>query len=102
MPFEGNHVNDIGLETVDGPVCKFDVKLDPSAVEGKMIMKSPEEIFKGGVEFFKMHTNGDEKLSERLCRKNMNHLPYWAAHHFVMLDGEQASNEEYHSVLAKL
>ncbi len=94
MPFEGNHANDIALETADGPVCIHDVK------DGKM--KTPEEIFDGGVEFFMMYTNKDKPLAERLCRKNMNYLPYWHAHHFAMLDGEEATNEEYHSVLAKL
>ena len=94
MPFEGNHEGDIGMTIAEGPVCVHDCE------NGKL--KSPEGIFDGGVAFFAMYTNGDKALAERLCRKNMNYLPYWTAHHFAELDGEQVTNEEYHTILAKL
>lgn len=56
MPLEGNHANDIGLETADGLVCKFDT------ADGKI--KSPEKIFEGGVAFFtETVTKGDRNLA---------------------------------------
>lgn len=76
MPSEGNHANDITLETVDGPVCIYDTK------DG--MMKSPSEIFAGGVEFFALHTEtGDRDLATRLVHKNTKSLPYWQAHPFT-------------------
>jgi len=95
MPFEGSHENDIGLETANGPICIHDVK------DGRM--KSPEEIFNGGVEFYATAiTNGNKDLAVRLTRRNMKTLPYWQSHHFDMLDGEEATDEEYASSMAKL
>jgi hypothetical protein len=94
MPFEGSHVNDVGLETADGTVCKFDV------ADGKM--KDSSEIFQGGVEFFSKYTGGDRGLAERVTRTNMKSLPYWVKHHFADLDGPAATNEEFGAVMAKL
>jgi hypothetical protein len=95
MPFVGDHANDIGLETADGPVCKFDV------AEGKM--KSPEEIFEGGVQYFtKSVADGDRDLAERITRKNMKSLSYWQAHPFEMLNGEEATDEEFGTAMTKL
>ncbi len=95
MPLEGNHVNDIGLETAEGPVCVYDVK------DGQV--KSAEDIFEGGVLFFlDAAAGGDRALAERLTRKNMSTLPYWQAHPFAELDGEMASDEEFATCMAKL
>ncbi len=95
MPFVGNHVNDIGLETPDGPVCKFD------AQDGKL--KSPKEIFDGGVIFFADEvTQGDNKLAEKLTRKNMKSLIYWQHHPFAELEGREATDEEFADAMAKL
>lgn len=95
MPFEGNHANDIGLETPDGSVCKFDSK------SGQI--KSSEEIFKGGVEFFlRTVAGGDRNLAERLTRTNMRHLPYWQVRPFAELDGAQATPEEFQAAMAKI
>lgn len=95
MPFEGEHANDIGLETADGSICKFDVE------EGKM--KSPEMIFEGGVEFFAdAVADGDRGLAARLTRKNMNALPYWQARPFSELEGAIASDEEFGAAMEKL
>ena len=95
MPFEGGHTNDIGLETVDGPVCIFD------STDGKI--KSGEEIFKGGVEFFlDAVAEGDLDLAQRLTRKNMNRLPYWQTHLFDGLNGPQTTDEEFQTAMAKL
>ena len=95
MPFEGNHANDVGMETEWGPVCKFDSE------NGQM--KSPEQIFAGGIHFFMLQAApGDRNLAERLTRSNMKRLPYWQEHHFVMLEGEEATREEFASALTKI
>ena len=95
MPLEGNHAGDVGLETADGPVCKFDVK------DG--VVKSAKEIFEGGVEWFAgAVAGGDRALAARLTRKNMNNLPYWKAHHDAVLEGDQATDAEYGAAMAKL
>lgn len=95
MPLEGEHAGDVGLETPEGLVCKFDV------VDGAV--KSPEDIFEGGVQFFMgAVADGDRVLAERLTRKNMSTLPHWQANHFALLDGEQSSGEEFGAAMAKL
>lgn len=95
MPFENSHINDIGLETADGPVCVYDVK------DGAI--KSAEEIFEGGVQFFMGEGTADDRaLAESVTRKNMKSLPYWLAHPFDLLNGEEATDEEFGMVMAKL
>lgn len=95
MPLEGEHAGDIGFESPDGPVCKFD------SVDGKI--KGAEEIFEGGVLFFLDEVaGGDRALAERLTRKNMSVLPYWQAHPFAELDGIMSSDEEFGAAMAKL
>ncbi len=95
MPLVGAHANDIGLTLTEGPVCKFDSE------NGKV--KTGEEIFQGGVEYFKESVaGGDRALAERITRKNMKSLPYWHAHHFSELDGAEASDEEFGAAMAKL
>ena len=95
MPLVGAHASDIGMETPEGLVCKFDVE------DGKI--KSPEKIFEGGVNFFVgTATGGDRELASRLTRKNMKALPYWQARPFAQLDGPEATDEEFHTALAKL
>lgn len=65
-------------------------------------VKSGEEIFEGGVRFF-MDAIGEDRLSaERITRKNMKMQPYWILHPFPALDGEVASDEEFHETLKRL
>lgn len=95
MPFTGNHAGDIGLETPEGPVCKFD------SAEGKI--KSGEEIFEGGVAFFAEEvTGGDREMAEKLTRRNMKGLAYWQAHPFAQLEGPMASFAEFGEAMSKL
>lgn len=95
MPFEGDHADDIGLMTDDGPICKFDIE--------NGVMKSPEAIYEGGVVFFaEAAADGDRALAERLTRKNMKSLAYWQAHPFDLLNGEEATDEEFMTAMAKL
>jgi len=95
MPLVGNHAKDIGLETPEGTVCVYDV------VDGKI--KSGEDIFKGGVEFFTAEaTGGDRALAERLTRKNMKALSYWQKHPFAGLNGPEATDQEFGAAMSKL
>lgn len=95
MPLEGDHAGDVGIETADGFVCKFDI------VDGAI--KPAEEIFEGGVQFFMGSvTDGDRALAERLTRKNMAALPHWQANWFALLDGDQATNAEFDAAMMKL
>lgn len=95
MPFEGNHANDIGLETADGEVCVYDSE--------NGAIKSAEKIFEGGGEFFYgAAANGDRELAARLTRTNMKSLPYWQEHPFAALDGEEATQEEFAAAMARL
>lgn len=95
MPFVGDHEGDVGLETAEGTVCKFDIE--------NGTVKSSRDIFQGGVEFFAHAvTDGDRTLAERLTRTNMKALPHWQAHPFAELDGPQATEEEFGAAMAKL
>ena len=95
MPFEGAHANDIGLETAEGPVCKFDSQ------DGKI--KNAEDIFEGGIQFFMFKaTDGDRDLAERLTRKNMKSLTHWQKNPFALLDGPEATDAEFGAAMAKL
>lgn len=95
MPLEGAHAGDIGLETDEGTVCRFDVKAG--------VIKSPQDIFQGGVQFFlDAVADGDQALAERLTRKNMKSLDYWKQRPFGELDGPQATEEEFGAAMAKL
>ena len=95
MLFVGAHEKDIGLETVDGPVCIHDVN------DGKI--KPGMEIFEGGVQFFMAEVaDGVRDLAERLTRKNMKALPYWQHHPFAELDGSVATDEEFGMAMARL
>ncbi len=95
MPFEGNHIHDIGLELPEGPVCKFDSE------NGNV--KSGGEIFQGGVVFFAdAVADGDRDLAARITRRNMKSLPHWQAHPFEELAGAEATDDEFQTAMAKL
>ena len=94
MPFEGEHKEMIGLQTMYGPVCTFDSIGDK--------IKTGEEIFDGGVQFFlSTVAGGDLELAQRLTRKNMNSLPYWQEHLFDGLNGPEATDEEFQEAMMK-
>ncbi len=95
MPLEGNHAGDFAFEAPEGPVCVYDSK------DG--VIKSIEEVFGGGVNFFSQTTTGgDRALAERLTRRNMKTLPYWQEHPGPVLDGPTATDEEHADAMAKL
>lgn len=95
MPLEGDHATDFGMDTPEGPVCRFD------SADGKV--KDGAEIFAGGVQFFlSAAAGGDSALAERLTRKNMKSLAYWQHRPFAELDGPGATDEEFGEAVAKL
>jgi hypothetical protein len=75
--------------------CLYCVKEDGS-------VKSCEEIFQGGVDFFIQTINDDRVLAEKITRKNMLSLPYWQGKDCPCLNGAIATDEEFQEALAKL
>jgi hypothetical protein len=65
-------------------------------------VKSCEEIFEGGVQFFMNQLGADQQMAEKITRKNMNAQPYWQGKNCEILKGDMATNEEFAEVLKKL
>ena len=65
-------------------------------------VKTCEEIFEGGVEFFLGAIGGERTMAEKLVRKNMNQLPYWQNKNCEILKGEEATDEEFQDAMGKL
>ena len=87
---------DIGAKTADGSAC-----IHCSNPDGTI--KSCEEVFEGGVQFFMDSIPGTERaLAERLTRKNMNNLPYWQKNGTDILQGEEATDEEFQEMMGRM
>lgn len=94
MPLE--NIEDIGTETSEGIFCKYCINEDKS-------VKTCEEIFDGGINFFLATLTGlDKSLAERAVRKNMNLLPYWKGKDNECLKGDEATDEEFQKIISKL
>jgi hypothetical protein len=65
-------------------------------------VKSVEEIFEGGVQFFMNSIESDRSMAERITRKNMLSLLYWQENNSDVLKGEVATDQEFSEVLKKL
>ncbi|HPN67253.1 MAG TPA: zinc ribbon domain-containing protein [bacterium] len=65
-------------------------------------VKSCEEIFEGGVHYFMSQIGDDRVLAEKITRKNMNMQSYWQGKDCPILQGEQATDEEFAEVMKKL
>lgn len=65
-------------------------------------IKSCEEIFEGGVQFFMSQIGEDRQMAEKATRKNMNMQPYWQGKDCEILQGETATEEEFAEVMKKL
>jgi hypothetical protein len=65
-------------------------------------VKSCDEIFEGGVEFFVSQIGGDRSMAEKITRKNMKKQPYWQDKNCEILEGEEATDEEFAEALKKL
>jgi hypothetical protein len=65
-------------------------------------VKSCEEIFAGGVEFFLGAIGGERAAAERITRKNMLMQPYWQGKDCAVLQGETATDEEFAEAMGGL
>lgn len=86
---------DFALGDENSSFCLYCVNPDGS-------LKTCEEIFKGGVEFFLGALGGDREMAEKITRKNMLSLPSWQGKDCEVLKGELASDEEFAAAMAKL
>jgi hypothetical protein len=90
-----NKKEDFALENENSKFCLYCVNPDGS-------MKSCEEIFEAGVQFFISILGGGRKLAEKATRKNMNMQSYWQDKEYSILKGEIATDEEFSEILKKL
>ena len=90
-----NKQEEIGAETEKGLLCIH-------CVDENGNIKSCQEIFDGGVEFFMTIPGTDKDLAEKITRKNMNMQPYWQGSDESCLRGEKATDEEFQNTLSKL
>jgi len=65
-------------------------------------IKSCDEIFQGGVQFFMQETGASMAHAERITRKNMRSLPYWKNKKNACLEGPVATDAEFQEALQKL
>ena len=65
-------------------------------------VKACKEIFEGGVNFFLAQTNGDSAFAEKITRKSMNMQPYWKGREEIILQGPEATDEEFREILSNL
>lgn len=66
-------------------------------------LKSCQEIFDGGVQFFlSVLPDMPKDFAEKIVRKNMNFLPYWKTNFDACLNGPEASEQEFKDVLKRL
>lgn len=94
MPLESDTV--IGVETDKEAFCIHCVTEDKK-------VKSCEEIFEGGVQFFmSLDVTMTRNFAEKNVRKNMKNLAHWENSDSPCLSGEVATDEEFNQILAKL
>jgi hypothetical protein len=66
-------------------------------------VKSCEDIFNGGVDFFlNTFPDLDKNMAERVTRKNMKSISYWQNHDSVCLKGDVATDAEFQAILLRL
>ena len=93
MPLEKPEDHALGDEK--SPFCLY-------CVDEKGNVKTCEEIFEGGVEFFMGVFQGTRDQAEKLVRKNMQFLPYWQDKDEEILHGEIATDEEFAELMKRL
>lgn len=86
---------DFALGDENSQFCLYCVNPDGS-------VKSCEEIFEGGVQFFMSKLGSDRKLAEKINRKNMNMQSYWQGKDCAILKGEMATDEEFAEMMKKM
>ncbi|MBU4269822.1 AraC family transcriptional regulator [Candidatus Dependentiae bacterium] len=90
-----NKKEDFALKNETSIFCLYCVNPDGS-------VKSCEEIFDGGVQFFMSQLGSDRKMAEKVTRKNMNMQSHWQGKDCPILKGEMATDEEFAAILKKL
>ncbi|EKD43896.1 MAG: hypothetical protein ACD_72C00081G0003 [uncultured bacterium] len=93
MPLEKNE--DFAGGDENAKFCLYCVNADGS-------VKSCEDIFEGGVQFFMSQIGGDRQMAEKVTRKNMNTQSYWQGKDCEVLKGETATDEEFAETMKKL
>lgn len=93
MPLDEEHA--FAIVSAD---CDFSVHCMNS--DGSV--KSCEEIFEGGVQFFMSKIGQNRPLAEKITRKNMGLQPYWEGKDLSILRGDVATDAEFAEVLGKL
>lgn len=94
MPLNSDNV--IGVEIGNESFCIHCVNEDKK-------VKSCEDIFEGGVQFFmSLDSSMTRNFAEKNVRKNMKNLSYWQNKEYPCLSGEIATDEEFKQILAKL
>jgi hypothetical protein len=86
----------VGLVNESGTFCVH-------CVDEEKKVKSCEDIFAGGVDFFMgQFDDMDRTAIEKFIRKNMNNLPYWQGNTSECLKGEEATDEEFTGIIKRL
>lgn len=93
MPLEKKE--DFALGDENAKFCQYCVNTDGS-------VKSCEEIFEGGVQFFLSQIGGERAMAEKITRKNMSQQPFWQGKDCAILKGDMATDEEFAEALKKL
>ncbi len=83
---------DFAGEDINSKFCLYCMNEDGT-------VKHCQEIFEGGVDYF-ITTGMDRELAEKVCRKNMQLLPYWKGKEAPCMDGEVVSDEEFAKIFA--
>ena len=65
-------------------------------------VKSCEEIFEGGVQYFMSQIGNNRQLAEKITRKNMIQQPYWRGKNCEILKGDAATDAEFAEVMKKM
>ena len=90
-----NKPEDYSLGDTNSQFCLYCTNEDGS-------VKSCEDIFEGGVQFFMQHVGNDRELAERITRKNMKQQSWWQGKNEPILSGDEASDEEFAEVMKKM
>jgi hypothetical protein len=65
-------------------------------------VRTCEEIFEGGVQYFLGQLGGTREAAEKITRKNMNALPHWQGRDCAALKGTEATDEEFAAAMSRL
>lgn len=90
-----NKKGDFALGDENSDFCLYCVNTDGS-------VKSCEEIFEGGAQFFMNQIGNDRKMAEKITRKNMSRPQYWQGKDCECLKGEMATDEEFAEIMKKM